>query len=81
MRGLGSFQPQELNLIRKDGAKVPVMIAVSLLPGINGGSLGRLSVITDLSALKTLETGLREREAEAKAGNRAKSAFPGGHEP
>ena len=75
MRTLGTFPPQELNLISWDGAKVPVQIAVSLLPGENGATLGQLSVVTDLTALKVLETELREREAEALAGSRAKSAF------
>ncbi|MBL0210368.1 MAG: response regulator [Holophagaceae bacterium] len=75
MVALGPFPPQELNFIRKDGAKVPVMVAVSLMQGNGNGSLGRLTVVTDLTVLKALEMGLREREAEAQAANRAKSAF------
>lgn len=75
MEASGPFPPQELDFIRKDGARVPVMLAVSLLQGAAGASLGRLMVVTDLTALKKLEMGLREREAEAQAANLAKSAF------
>ncbi len=75
MNVMGPFPPLELNLLRRDGAKVPVMVAMSLLRGADGGSLGRLTVITDLTEIKALEIELREREAEAQAGNRAKSAF------
>ncbi|HJU83222.1 MAG TPA: ATP-binding protein, partial [Holophagaceae bacterium] len=67
--------PRERQWVRKDGTRVPVMLGVTAIQGPDGSKLGVLGVATDLTVLKTLEGELREREAEARAANQAKSVF------
>ena len=67
--------PREWTLIRKDGSRVPVLLAVSTMRNDTGDLLGLLNVITDLTEIKQLEGELRVSEQRANDANRAKSAF------
>jgi signal transduction histidine kinase/CheY-like chemotaxis protein/HPt (histidine-containing phosphotransfer) domain-containing protein len=67
--------PREWTLIRKDGTRVPVLMAVSAMRNDAGGLVGLLAVATDLTEIKQLERELRESEQRAREANRAKSAF------
>jgi PAS domain S-box-containing protein len=67
--------PQEWTLRRKDGALVPVLLALSTMRDENGKTVGTLGVATDLTQIKQLETRLRASELAAREANVAKSAF------
>ena len=67
--------PREWWLVRADGARVPVLLALSAMQDEDGTWLGLLAVATDLTTIKQLESGLRDSEARAHEASRAKSAF------
>jgi two-component system sensor histidine kinase EvgS len=67
--------PREWTLIRKDGRRVPVLMAVSAMKNEAGELLGLLTVATDLTEIKQLDRELRDSEARAREASRAKSAF------
>jgi two-component system sensor histidine kinase EvgS len=67
--------PREWTLIRKDGRRVPVLMALSAMKDEAGELLGLLAVATDLTEIKQLEGELRESEQRARDASRAKSAF------
>jgi two-component system sensor histidine kinase EvgS len=67
--------PREWTLIRKDGRRVPVLMAISAMKDERGALVGLLTVATDLTEIKQLEGELRESEQRARDASRAKSAF------
>src|SRR5690606_23054199 len=81
--GLGVFRrlalkhapPREWTLLRRDGRRIPVLLAVSPLKGDHGDLNGLLFAATDLTEIKQLEVQLRDSEARAREANHAKSAF------
>ncbi len=68
-------KPREWTYIRKDGTRIPVMLALSDVHDADSRKIGRMGVATDPTLLKLLERELRLREAEAQEANRAKSDF------
>jgi two-component system sensor histidine kinase EvgS len=69
------YDAREWTMIRKDGQRVPVLMAVSAMRDDSGTMQGILAVATDLSHIKRLQAELRESEIRATEANRAKSAF------
>jgi PAS domain S-box-containing protein len=69
------YPPVECLLQRRDGSRVPVLMAVSAMHDEQGQLIGLLFVATDLTELKKLEDELRRSESRAQDANRAKSAF------
>ena len=67
--------PREWTLVRKNGQRVPVLMAVSAMRDEGGELLGLLAVATDLTEIKQLESELREAEQSSREASRAKSAF------
>ena len=67
--------PREWTLHRKDGTRVPVLMAISAMRNDAGDMVGLLAVATDLTEIKLLESELRDSEQRAREANRAKSAF------
>ncbi|MEZ5484829.1 MAG: ATP-binding protein [Lysobacteraceae bacterium] len=72
---LGNSPPREWTLLRRDGRRIPVLLAISPLKGDHGELNGLLFVATDLTEIKQLEVQLRESELRAREANHAKSAF------
>ena len=68
-------QLQEGMLLRKDGKKVPVLLAVSAIRGEGDTVTGHLIIATDLTRIKELEAALRAREIDAREASRAKGDF------
>jgi PAS domain S-box-containing protein len=66
---------REWTLVRKDGARVPVLLSVSAILDEDGRPSGYLGVATDLTQIKQLERQLRASEAQARQATEAKSAF------
>jgi two-component system sensor histidine kinase EvgS len=67
--------PREWTLIRRDGRRVPVLMALSAMKDESGELLGLLAVATDLTEIKQLEGELRVSEQRAREASHAKSAF------
>ena len=67
--------PEKRTLIRKDGSRVPVLLATSAMSDENGNTVGYLGVATDLTEIKELETKLRASELAAREASIAKSSF------
>jgi two-component system sensor histidine kinase EvgS len=67
--------PREWTLIRCDGRRVPVLMALSAMKDESGALLGLLAVATDLTEIKQLEGELRISEQRAREASHAKSAF------
>ncbi|MEZ5437621.1 MAG: ATP-binding protein [Lysobacteraceae bacterium] len=72
---LSNAPPREWTLLRRDGRRIPVLLAISPLKGDHGELNGLLFVATDLTEIKQLELQLRDSEARAREANHAKSAF------
>ncbi|MCB1560885.1 MAG: response regulator [Xanthomonadales bacterium] len=72
---LANATPREWTLLRRDGRRIPVLLAISPLKGDHGELNGLLFVATDLTEIKQLEVQLRDSEARARSANQAKSAF------
>ena len=58
--------PYEMNLIRKDGARVPTIVSPRPIFDDKGVFQGSFAAITDISNLKRTEKTLKEREKELK---------------
>jgi PAS domain S-box-containing protein len=67
--------PLEWTFVRKDGSRVPVLLATSVMRDGSGKTVGYLSVGTDLTQIKLLEQRLRSSEEQARAASEAKSSF------
>ncbi|MBS0211874.1 MAG: response regulator [Proteobacteria bacterium] len=68
-------QAQEWTLLRKDGQRVPVLLALSAMRGEGGAVTGHLVIATDLTRIKELEAALRSSEIGAREASRAKGDF------
>lgn len=68
-------QAQEWTLLRKDGGRVPVLLAISAIRGEQGAVTGHLVIATDLTRIKELEEALRASEVAAREASRAKGDF------
>ena len=67
--------PQEWTILRKDGSRVTVLLAASVMRDETGRKVGFLGVATDLTQIKQLENKLRTSEVSAREANIAKSSF------
>ncbi|KAA2284072.1 ATP-binding protein [Arenimonas fontis] len=67
--------PLEWHFLRKDGSRVPVLLALSALRSGAGKPVGYLAAGTDLTQIKQLEQRLRASEAKAREASEAKSNF------
>jgi len=67
--------PAEATLRHRDGHPIPVLLALSPFDDDQGERAGVIAVAADLSAIKQLQSELRDSEARAQAANHAKSAF------
>ena len=67
--------PLEWTIRRKDGSRVPVLLATSAMRDGSGRTVGFLGVGTDLTQIKQLEQRLRASEEQARAASEAKSSF------
>ncbi|HMB42849.1 MAG TPA: PAS domain S-box protein, partial [Luteimonas sp.] len=70
-----ALPPLEWTFVRKDGTKVPVLLALSAMRDETGKTVGYLGVATDLTQIKQLERRLRDSEVAAREANIAKSSF------
>ncbi len=68
-------QAQEWTLVRKDGVRVPVLLATSAMRDEGGEPIGHLAIATDLTRIKQLEEALRASEVAARDASRTKSEF------
>ena len=68
-------QAQEWTLMRKDGTRVPVLLAISAMHDESGIVIGHLCIATDLTRLKQLEDALRAIEISAREASKTKSDF------
>ncbi len=68
-------QMQEWTLTRKDGDRVPVLLAISAIRAEGGMVNGHLVIATDLTRIKELEDALRASEIAAREASRAKGDF------
>jgi PAS domain S-box-containing protein len=68
-------QAQEWTLVRKDGVRVPVLLATSAMHDEAGAQIGHLAIATDLTRIKQLEEALRASEIAARDASRTKSEF------
>ncbi len=69
------LQAHEWTLVRKDGEKVPILLATSAMRDERDHVVGYLSVATDLTRIKLLEDALRASEIAEREANLAKSEF------
>jgi two-component system sensor histidine kinase EvgS len=67
--------PQQVDLVHKDGHRVPVVMSLAHVVDAQGRPAGLIAVANDLSEQKRLEQDLRASEARAREANQAKSAF------
>ncbi|MFV3074593.1 PAS domain S-box protein [Niveispirillum fermenti] len=73
--GQGGPDTREWTLLRKDGLRVPVLLAATALRDGGGTVTGYLAVISDLTAQRQVAERLREALTAAQSAARAKSAF------
>lgn len=71
----GGVDTREWSYLRKDGSRLPVLLAVTTLADRGGGITGYLIIATDISAQVRDAARLRDALAGAEASSRAKSAF------
>lgn len=71
----GGVDTREWSYLRKDGSRLPVLLAVTALAEKGGGIAGYLIIATDISAQVRDAARLRDALAGAEASSRAKSAF------
>ncbi|HEU0154008.1 MAG TPA: ATP-binding protein [Arenimonas sp.] len=67
--------PREWTFVRKDGSRVPVLLATSAMRDGSGKTVGYIAVGTDLTQIKQLEQRLRASEVRAREASEAKSSF------
>ncbi|WP_156902221.1 CHASE domain-containing protein [Azohydromonas australica] len=75
MSHLNGADHAEWQLVRSDGARVPVLLDVRVLHDGDSTMHGLVYVAVDLSERKRLEEALRQRTQDAEAASRAKSSF------
>jgi len=73
-RSLGT-EAREWTYIRKDGARVPVSLTVSVIRDVAGNISGYLGIAKDVSEQREVEKALRSAKEAADQANRAKSQF------
>ncbi len=66
---------QECTFVRKDGARLPILLNVTALRDEDGDIFGFLGMAVDLTERRDRERLLAERTREAEAATRAKSRF------
>ncbi|MBP7338644.1 PAS domain S-box protein [Niveispirillum sp.] len=71
----GGIDTREWSYLRKDGSRLPVLLAVTTLQEKGGGIAGYLIIATDISSQVRDAARLRDALAGAEASSRAKSAF------
>ncbi|OYQ36161.1 hypothetical protein CHU95_05035 [Niveispirillum lacus] len=71
----GGVDTREWSFLRKDGTRLPVLLAVTTLADRSGGIAGYLIIATDISVQVRDAARLRDALAGAEASSRAKSAF------
>lgn len=59
----GKGRPYELNWVRKDGGKIPTLIAPRVITDFQGSVRGFFSAVTDMSELKEAIATAKEKEA------------------
>lgn len=59
----GKGRPYELSWVRKDGEKIPTLIAPRVITDLKGSIRGFFSVVTDITELKEAVTAAKENEA------------------
>ena len=67
--------PQQVDLVHKDGHRVPVVLSLAHVADGNGRPMGLIAIANDLSEQTRLERDLRASEVRARSANQAKSAF------
>jgi signal transduction histidine kinase/CheY-like chemotaxis protein/ABC-type amino acid transport substrate-binding protein/HPt (histidine-containing phosphotransfer) domain-containing protein len=67
--------PQRMDLVHRDGHRVPVLLSLAAVTGADGRPSGLIAIANDLGAQVRLEDELRASEARANEANHAKSAF------
>lgn len=73
--GDGGVDTREWTYLRRDGGRLPVLLAVTTLVEKEGGIAGYLIIATDISSQVRDAARLREALSGAEASSRAKSAF------
>jgi PAS domain S-box-containing protein len=68
-------RPHEWTYIRRDGARIPVSLAVTAMRDGDGALVGYLGVAHDISGRIQYEISLREALQKARAASQAKSQF------
>ena len=71
----GPAETREWTYLRKDGARIPVSLTVTVMRDDGGAVVGYLGIATDITRHKQDERTLREALHKAKHANRAKSQF------
>ena len=71
----GFMQDLMLELIRKDGSQMPVLISATAIYDTNGRYLMCRSTVYDMTERKRIEDDLAEAKRAAESANRAKSDF------
>ena len=69
------LQAHEWTLVRKDGERVPILLATSAMRDERDEIIGYLCVATDLTRIKLLEDALRASEVAEREANLAKGEF------
>jgi signal transduction histidine kinase/CheY-like chemotaxis protein/ABC-type amino acid transport substrate-binding protein/HPt (histidine-containing phosphotransfer) domain-containing protein len=67
--------PQRMDLVHRDGHRVPVLLSLASVSGPAGEPSGLIAIANDLGAQVRLEDDLRASEARANDASHAKSAF------
>jgi PAS domain S-box-containing protein len=63
----GAAETKESEILRKDGACLPVLVATTPLSGAGGEYLGAVALVTDISELRKAQDALRDSRDELEA--------------